>query len=209
MKRLSIVSLVDYGVSRSCKMYVFNGNACAVTVMINDLSNMLHEVQFSVVFAGSYGWRITFNRPYVTEIRKILPYQQTLFIYFSLFHVTLAVLEGICTPSCIFNAIFKNSLFPWQFQKPTLCNVFQMLSRCAFQLTDFPGHARIMSPMPRRGKQIYRAHSREAKGLKWYQQILISYQISNSKSLLVFLPSSSIFVHCAESTCFQFQYAIS
>lgn len=117
--------------------------------------------------------------------------------------------EGICTPSCIFNAIFKNSFFPWQFQKPTLSNVFQMLSRCAFQLTDFPGHARIMSPMPRRGKQIYRAHSREAKGLKWYQQILISYQISNSKSLLVFLPSSSIFVHCAESTCFQFQYAIS
>lgn len=188
MKRLSILSLDDYGVSWSCKMDVFNGNACAVTVMINGLSNMFYEVQFSVVFAGSYGWRITFNRPYVTEIRKILPYQQTLFIYFSLFHVTLAVLEGICTPSCIFNAIFKNSFFPWQFQKPTLCNVFQMLSRCAFQLTDFPGHARIMSPMLRWGEQIYRAHSREAKALnnKYWSSNLIKYPTVNL-SLFFFL----------------------
>lgn len=151
------------------KLMCFMEMPVLLTVMINDLSNMFYEVLFSVVFAGSYGWRMTFNRPYVKYIMKILPYQQSLFIYYSLFHVTLAVLarEGICTPSGVFNAIFKNSLFPWQFQKPTLSNVFQMLSRCAFQLTDFPGRARSMSPMPRRGKQIYRAHSREAKGLKW------------------------------------------
>lgn len=70
----------------------------------------------------------------------------------------LHVQEGMCPQCPLFNAVFKNSMFPWKFQKHPVPDELQMLSRCDLQWAPLVGLDISPPPPPPFGAEIKSIH---------------------------------------------------